>query len=93
VVRHYLVAMVLLATYLMMPPPRVVGDHFQTTFAPPLSEWVQLRLFDSDAECEAALGSYRQKPPGGLPHASQQNGRDLCMRAAKCISTRDPRLK
>jgi hypothetical protein len=66
-VRHYLVAMVLLATYLMMPPPRVVGDHFQTTFAAPLSEWVQLRLFDSDAECEAALGSYRQKPPGGLP--------------------------
>lgn len=27
----------------------------------------QLRLFNSDEECEAALSSYRQEPPGGLP--------------------------
>ena len=93
-VRHYLAAMVLLATYLMMPPPMVVGDHFEMNFAAPLSEWDQLRLFNSDAECEAALGSYRQKPPGGLPAMlGSRTDAVSAMRAAKCVWTHDPRLK
>ena len=58
-VRYQLAATLLLATYLMVPPPRLVGDQFQIDFAAPLSEWDQLRLFNSDAECEAALKSYR----------------------------------
>jgi hypothetical protein len=66
-VRYHLAATVLIATYLMIPPPRVVGDHFEIKFSAPLSEWDQLRLFNSDAECEAALDSYRHEPPGGLP--------------------------
>jgi hypothetical protein len=53
-----------------------------------------LRRFNSDAECEAALESYRQKPPGGLP-AMLGSRRDAAsaMRAAKCISINEPRLK
>jgi hypothetical protein len=92
--RHHLAAMVLVATYLMMPPPRMVGDHFQVNFSAPLSEWDQLRLFNSDAECEAALDRYRQAPPGGLPFIfDSRTDAVSAMRAAKCISTRDPRLK
>jgi hypothetical protein len=93
-VRYHLAATVLIGTYLMIPPPRVVGDHFEINFAAPLSEWDQLRLFNSDAECEAALGSYRQKPPGGLPAMlGSRTDAISAMRAAKCISTRDPRLR
>jgi hypothetical protein len=92
--RHHLAAIVLLATYLMMPPPRLVGDHFQINFSAPLSEWDQLRLFNSDAECEAALDGYRREPPGGLPGMlDSRTDAVYAMRAAKCISTRDPRLK
>jgi hypothetical protein len=93
-VRHHLAATVLLATYLMTPPPKLAGDHFQISFAAPLSKWDQLRLFNSDAECEAALESYRQKPPGGLPAMLGSKADALsAMRAARCISTHDPRLK
>jgi hypothetical protein len=93
-VRYHLAAMVLLATYLMMPPPRLVGDHFQINFSEPISEWDQLRLFKSAEECETALDSYRQVPPGGLPIMLGSRTEALsAMRAARCVSTRDPRLK
>jgi hypothetical protein len=71
----------------------VVGDHFEINFAAPLSEWDHLRLFSSNAECEAALGSYRQKPPGGLPAMLGSRTDAIFAMRAKCISTRDPRLK
>jgi hypothetical protein len=91
--RHHIFALVLLGTYLMMPPPRLVGNHFQINFSAPLYKWDQLRLFNSDAECEAALASYRQEPPGGLPTMLGSRTEALAaMRAAKCISTNDPRL-
>jgi hypothetical protein len=93
-VRHYFAAMVLFATYLMIPPSRVVGDQFQLNFSAPLSKWDQLRLFNSDAECEAALGRYRREPPGGLTDMLGSRTDSIsAMRVAKCISTRDPRLK
>jgi hypothetical protein len=91
---HRLAAVVLLATYLIMPPPKFVGDHFQTNFAAPLSKWDEIRLFNSDAECETALEAYRKKPPGGLPAMLGSRADALsAMRAARCISTSDPRLK
>jgi hypothetical protein len=93
-VRHRLAAVVLLATYLMVPPPKLADDHFQINFSAPLSKWDQLRLFNSDAECEAALERYRQKPPGGLPLLLGSRADALtAMRAAQCVSTDDPRLK
>jgi len=93
-IRDYLAAMVPLATYLMMPPPRMVEGRFQTNFSAPLNKWDQLRLFDSDAECEAALNSYRQEPPGGLPAMLGSRAAAVAtMRAAQCISISDPRLK
>ena len=92
--RHRLAALALFATYLMMPPPKLAGDHFQIDFTAPLSKWDQLRLFNSDSECEAALESYRRKPPGGLPAVlGSRTDAAAAMRAARCISTRDPRLK
>lgn len=92
--RHNLAAIVLLATYLMMPPPRPVGDHFQIDFSAPLSKWDQLRLFNSDDECEAALEGDRQQPPAGLPAMLGSKADAIsAMRAAKCISTHDPSLK
>ena len=93
-VRHRLAALVLFATYLMVPPPKLADDHFRINFSAPLYKWDQLRLFNSDAECEAALESYRQKPPGGLPAMLGSRADALsAMRAAKCVSTDDPRLK
>ena len=57
---------------------RPVGDHFQIDFSVSLFKWDQLRLLNSDAECAAALESYRRQPPGGLPcHAREQSGCDL----------------
>jgi len=92
--RHHLAATVLFATYLMMPPPKLARDHFQINFAAPLSKWDQLRLFNSDAECEAALQTYRQKPPGGLPAMlGSRADATSAMQAAKCVSTSDPNLK
>jgi hypothetical protein len=93
-VRHRLAAVVLVATYLIMPPPKFAGDHFQINFSAPLSKWDQLRLFNSDEECEAARESYRQKPPGGLPAMLGSRADALsAIRAARCVSTKDPRLK
>lgn len=87
-------ALVLLATYLMIPPPRLVGDQFQINFSAPLSEWDQLRLFNSEKECEAALDSYRQEPPERLPvMLGSRTGAVSAMGVAKCLSTHDPRLK
>jgi hypothetical protein len=92
--RHRLAALFLFATYLMIPPPRLVGDHFQINFSAPLSKMGSMRLFNSDAECQAELESYRQKPPGGLPAMLGSTTDALsAMRAAKCIPTHDPRLK
>jgi hypothetical protein len=71
-----------------------VGDHFEINFAAPLSEGDRLRLSNSDAECEAALGSYRQKLPGGLPAMlGSRIDAISAMRTAKCVLTRGPRLK
>lgn len=73
---------------------RPVRDHFQTDFSAPLFKWDQLRLLNSDAECAAALESYRQQPPGGLPAMLGSKADAIsAMRAAKCISTPDPGLK
>jgi hypothetical protein len=92
--RHRLAAAVLSATYLLVPPPKLADDHFKINFSAPLSKWDQLRLFDSDAECEAALESYRKKPPGGLPAMLGSRADALsAMHVAMCISTDDPRLK
>jgi hypothetical protein len=89
-VRHRLAAVVLFATYLLVPPPKLADDHFQINFAAPLSKWDQLRLFNSDAECEAALESYRQKPPGGLP-AMLGSKADRALRDARRQMHFDPR--
>jgi hypothetical protein len=92
--RHRLAVVVLFAAYLMIPPPKLADDHFRINFSAPLSKWDQLRLFNSDAECEASLEGYRQKPPGGLPAMLGSRADALsAMRAARCVSTDDPRLK
>ncbi len=91
---HHLAALVLAAAYLLMPPPEVAGDHFQINFSAPLSKWVELRRFNSASECETARQVYRQRPAGGLPAMldSRQQAA-AAMRAARCISTDDYRLK
>jgi hypothetical protein len=91
--RHRLAALVLLATYLMMPPPKLSGDNFQINFSAPISKWDQLRRFNSDAECEAALEHYRHKPPGGLSAMfGSRADAAAAMRAARCIPSREPSL-
>jgi hypothetical protein len=91
-IRH-LTSLLLTAAYLMIPPPQAIKGRFRIDFSAPLSNWAQLRRFDSTSECAAALDSYRQKPPGGLRAVLQSKPQAAAaMRAARCISTHDPRV-
>ena len=91
--RHRLAALVLLATYLIMPPPKLSGDNLQINFSAPISKWDQLRRFNSDAECEAVLEHYRHKPPGGLSAMFGSRAEAAAaMRAARCVPSREPSL-
>lgn len=84
----------LLATYLIMPPPVVAGTRFQINFSAPLSRWVELRRFNSASECDTALAVYRHKPAGGLPMMLEDRQQAIAaMWASRCISAKDPRLK
>ena len=41
-VRHRLAAVILFATYLLVPPPKLADDHFQINCSAPLFKWDQL---------------------------------------------------
>lgn len=91
--RYRLAALVLLSIYLIMPPPKLSGDNFQANFSAPLSKWTQLRRFNSDAECEAALEHYRHKPPGSLTNMFGSKAEAAAaMRAARCVPSSEPSL-
>jgi hypothetical protein len=91
---NHLAAPLLVAAYLLMPPPEVAGDHFHINFSAPLAKWAEVRRFNSMAACESARQVYRQKPLGGLPAMLESRQEALAaMRAAKCVSANDPRLK
>lgn len=90
---HHFVALLLAATYLIMPPPEVAGTRFQMNFSAPLSKWVELRRFNSASECDTAIDIYRHRPAGGLPAMLESKQQAMAaMRAARCISSKDPRL-
>jgi len=91
--RHHLAAVLLAATYLIMPPPEVAGTRFRINFSAPLSRWVELRRFNSPSECDGAIDNYSHKPAGGLPAMLESKQQAIAaMRAARCISASDPRL-
>jgi hypothetical protein len=91
---NHLAAPLLVAAYLLMPPPEVAGDHFHINFSAPLAKWTEVRRFNSMAACERARQVYQQKPLGGLPAMLESRQEALAaMRAAKCVSANDPRLK
>ena len=89
---NHLAAPLLVAAYLLMPQPKVTGDHFQINFSAPLAKWAEVRRFNSMAACESARQVYRQKPLGGLPTMLESRQEALAaMRAAKmCLSQRPP---
>ena len=91
---NHLAAPLLVAAYLLMPQPKVAGDHFDINFSAPLAKWAEVRRFNSMAACESTRQVYRQKPLGGLPAMLESRQEALAaMRAAKCVSANDPRLK
>jgi hypothetical protein len=92
---NHLAALLLVAAYLLMPPPDgVARDHFHINFSAPLAKWAEVRRFNSMAACESARQVYRQKPLGGLPTMLESRQEALAaMRVAKCVSANDPRLK
>ena len=59
-------AVALIGWYLMIPPPRQIDSPFQINYRAPFGKWVQLRLFDSHSEREAARNAYAKNPPGGI---------------------------
>jgi hypothetical protein len=86
-------ALALVGWYLMIAPPRQINDRFETNFSAPLDKWVQLRLFKLQSECEAARDAYAKNPPAGVTDMLSSKADALTvMKAAKCVSTDDPRL-
>lgn len=86
-------AVVLIGWYLMIPPPRQIDRQFQINYTAPIEKWVQLRLFDSQSECEAARSAYAKNPPGGIADMlSSKPEERAVMQAARCIAASDPRL-
>jgi hypothetical protein len=86
-------ALALAGWYLMLPPPRTVGDHFKTNFYAPLSKWTRLRTFDLQSQCEAAREAYQQKPTGNLVIMLGAAEAQATTKAARCVATDDPLLK
>jgi hypothetical protein len=86
-------ALALVGWYLMVPPPRTVGDHFETNFYAPLSKWTRLRMFDFQSQCEATRKAYQQKPTGNLVIMLGAAEAQATTKASQCVATEDPRLK
>jgi hypothetical protein len=90
---RHVTALALVAWFLMMPPPRTVGDHFETNFYAPLSKWTKLRRFDLQSQCETAREAYQQKPTGNLVIMLGAAEAQATTKASKCVASDDPRLK
>ncbi|HXN14034.1 MAG TPA: hypothetical protein VN865_13050 [Candidatus Acidoferrales bacterium] len=90
---RHLAAIALVGWFLMMPPPRTVGDHFETNFSAPLSKWTRLRRFDLQSQCESAREAYRQKPTGNLVIMLGAAEAQATTKASQCVASDDPRLK
>jgi hypothetical protein len=88
-------ALALIGWALMMPPPRPVGDHFETNFSAPLSKWSTVRTFDLQSQCEAAREAYQQKPTGNLVIllGAAEAQATTTTKASRCVADNDPRLK
>jgi hypothetical protein len=90
---RHLAVIALVGWFLMMPPPRTVGDHFETNFSAPLSKWTRLRRFDLQSQCESAREAYRQKPTGNLVIMLGAAEAQATTKASQCVASDDPRLK
>jgi hypothetical protein len=83
----------LIGWYLMIPPPRQIDSKLQINYTAPIEKWVQLRLFDSRSECEAARSAYAKNPPGGIADMLSSKAEERAvMQAARCIAASDPRI-
>jgi hypothetical protein len=75
----------------MIPPPRQIDSKLQINYTAPIEKWVQLRLFDSRSECEAARSAYAKNPPGGIADMLSSKAKERAvMQAARCIAASDP---
>jgi hypothetical protein len=90
---HHAAAFALAAWFLMMPPPKPVGDHFKTNFSAPLSKWTRVRRFDLQSQCETTREAYQQKPTGNLVIMLGAAEAQATTKASQCVAGEDPRLK
>ncbi len=90
---HHAAAFALAAWFLMMPPPKPVGDHFVTNFNAPLFKWTQVRRFHLQSQCETVREAYRQKPTGNLVIMLGAAEAQATTKASQCVAGDDPRLK
>ena len=86
-------ALALVAWFLMMPPPKPVGDHFETNFNAPLTKWTEVRRFDLQAQCETVREAYQRKPTGNLVIMLGAAEAQATTKASQCVASDDPRLK
>jgi hypothetical protein len=86
-------ALALAAWFLMMPPPKPVGDHFVSNFSAPLSKWTRVRRFDLQSQCETTRAAYQQKPTGNLVIMLGAAEAQATTKASQCVAGDDPRLK
>ena len=83
-------ALALAGWFLIIPPPRLVGDSFQTRFDAPQSKWVRVRRFNHRDKCEKTLSEYRQHPPEAYAYLlSGEDQARATMNAGRCIEAKD----
>ena len=90
---RHVAALALVVWYLMVPPPRTVGDHFETNFYAPLPKWTRLQMFDLKSQCESEREAYQQKPTGDLVIMLGVAGARATTKASQCVAADDSRLK
>ena len=90
---HHAAALALAAWFLMMPPPKPVGDHFVTNFSAPLFKWTRVRRFEDQSQCETTREAYQQKPTGNLVIMLGAAEAQATTEASQCVAADDPRLK
>jgi hypothetical protein len=88
------VAVVLMAWYLMTPPPNFAsgasGDPLATDLNAPFSKWYTAHTYDTAAACERELEQMHKNAAEAVRRGEASHDE---LWVNRCISSDDPRLK
>jgi hypothetical protein len=84
-------ALALVGWYLMVPPLSRSSNRQKigSDFSRPLSEWLSVSVYDSEADCNKEIDAMNQRAAS----MAREHHTMLNISHAQCIATDDPRLK